>query len=88
MDIRNLNKNFLRIENMLLEQNKYSDVIALTETKIKKSDTQVNRVLNGFTFVHNDTKTSAGGVGIYIKSNICSRLRLDLVIKCRDSESI
>ena len=59
---------------MLLELNKYPDVIALTETKIKESGTQVNRVLNGFTFVHNDTKTSAGGVGIYIKSNICFKL--------------
>ena len=88
MNIRSLNKNYLKIENMLLELNEYSDVIALTETKIKESGTKVNRVLNGFTFVHNDTKTSAGGVDIYIKSNICFKLRQDLEIKCRDYESI
>ena len=88
MTIRSLNKNFPKIKNMLLELNEYPDVIALTETKIKKSDTQVNRVLNGFIFVHNGTKTSAGGVGSYIKSNICFKLRQDLEMKCRDYESI
>ena len=62
---------------MLLELNEYPDVIALTETKIKESGTLV---LNDFTFVHNDTKTSAGGVNIYIKSNICFKLRQDLEI--------
>ena len=79
---------FPKIENMLLELNEYPDVIALTETKIKESKTQVNRVLNGFTFVHNDTKTSAGGVGIYIKSHICFKFRQDLEMKCREYESI
>ena len=84
INIRSLYKNFPKIDNMLLELNQYPDVIALTETKIKESGTQVNRVLNGFTFVHNDTKTSAGGVGIYIKSHICFKRRQDLEIKCRE----
>ena len=88
INIRSLYKNFPRIENMLFELNQYPDVIALTETKIKESGTQVNRVLNGYTFVHNDTKTSAGGVGIYIKSHICFKLRQDLEIKCREYEAI
>ena len=88
INIRSLYKNFPKIENMLFELNQYPDVIALTETKIKESGTQVNRVLNGYTFVHNDTKTSAGGVGIYIKSHICFKLRQDLEIKCREYESI
>ena len=88
INIRSLYKNFPKIENMLLELNQYPDVIALTETKIKESGTQVNRVLNGYTFVHNDTKTSAGGVGIYIKSHLYFKLRQDLEIKCREYESI
>ena len=88
INIRSLYKNFPKIENMLLELNQYPDVIALTETKIKESGTQVNRVLNGYTFVHNDTKTSAGGVGIYTKSHICFKFRQDLEIKCREYESI
>ena len=87
MNIKSLNKNFPEIENMLIELNEYPDVIALTEIKIKESGTQVNRVLNYFT-VHNDTKTSPGGLGIYIKSNICFKLRQDLEIKCREYESI
>ena len=45
MNIRSVNKNFPKIENMFLELNESPDVIALTETKIKESGTQVNRVL-------------------------------------------
>ena len=75
---------------LICKKKRLKTITLLNENSLNKfeSGTQVKRVLNGFTFVYNDTKTSAGGVGIYIKLHICFKLRQDLEIKCRDYESI
>jgi len=62
-----------KLENFLLSGIEHcSDVIAITETKLKNSKSVVsyNLQLEGYDFVHTDTNMNAGGVAFYIKKNI------------------
>ena len=71
-----------------MELNDLSDIIALTETKILKSQTNTPNALFGYSFVHTDTTTNAGGVDLYIKNNIYFEIRHDLLIYSNDCECI
>jgi len=56
--------------------------VAISETKLKVGAFTRNIDLDGYNFVHTDSKTCAGGVGLYIKDtlkysvNQCSNHRL------------
>ena len=44
------------------------DIVAISETKLQKEKINRNFNLDGYTFIHRDSKTNAGAVGLYIKN--------------------
>ena len=46
------------------------DIIALTETKLSGNSVYSNIELNGYDFLHADSETLAGGVGLYIQNKL------------------
>ena len=50
-------------------------IIALSETKInKKQGVNFSTILQGYNFLHSDSDTLAGGVGIYINNSLSYQL--------------
>ena len=62
------------------------DIIAVSETKLKANE-QCQAIIEGYNFIHEDTNTNAGGVGIFIKDNIsyslCNNLKMNIP-NCED----
>ena len=67
INIRSINKNLERLEELLIELGKLPDIIAISETKLQ---TKFNFCLNGYNFIQNNSSTRAGGVGMFIKNHI------------------
>ena len=61
--------------------------IAISETKLKAASF-CNIEIPGYTFIHNPSSTNAGGVGLYIQSNIVFSHRNDLELKVEGCESL
>ena len=68
------------------------DIIAVTETKIKKSSNPIfDLTLNGYKYYQTPTESAKGGVLIYVKENINIKRRTDLenlMYKSRELESV
>ena len=47
-----------------------ADIIALTETKLRENELYQYINIDGYKFIHKDSPTLAGGVGLYIKNSI------------------
>ena len=56
------------------------DIIAITETKLKKDELQTNIDINDYNFIHSDSDSQAGGVGLYIKNSISYKIINELLI--------
>ena len=69
-NVRSLSKNIDKLCEYISLMKCRPDVILITETKLKKNITSYNINLNGYNFIHRDSITNAGGVGIYIKNSI------------------
>ena len=67
VNIRSLNKNIDKLEELLLELGKLPDIIALSETKLKNS---FSCFLDGYKFIQSNSDTNAGGVGLLVRNNI------------------
>ena len=67
INIRSINKNLERLEELLVELGKLPDIIAISETKLQA---KFNFCLNGYNFIQNNSSTKAGGVGMFIKNHI------------------
>ena len=64
-------------------------IIALSETKInKKQGVNFSTTLDGYNFLHSDSDTLAGGVGIYINDSLSYQLRNDIPTTFGNSESL
>ena len=56
-------------------------IVAVTETKIKKKENiAFSPIIMGYNFLHSDSVTNAGGVGVYIQYTVSYRLRTDITI--------
>ena len=52
-------------------------IVAVSETKINKNDgLSFPTTITGYNFLHSDSEKKSGGVGIYIDSSICIKLKL------------
>ena len=69
INIRSLHKNFDNLYDFLVELNFLPDVICVTETRIKLHPL-LNILLPNYTFFHTDSRTKAGGVGIYVLNKL------------------
>ena len=67
INIRSINKNLERLEELLVELGKLPDIIAISETKLQA---KFNFCLNGYNFIQNNSSTKAGGVGMFIKNHM------------------
>ena len=69
-----MQKNLESLEQLLI----HPDVIGLTETKIKiNALNYISNQLPGHHFLHTDSATNSGNVGIFIKDNVDFVLRED-----------
>ena len=86
-NMRSLPKNLHKIEDFLFCCNALPKIIAISETKLKSSKV-CNVNLNNYSFLHNDSITQAGGVGLYVHSNIKYLIREDLFIDLEGCENL
>ena len=72
-NLRSLQKNIDKLSDYLAGFKNQPEIIAISETKLREGYTNRNIELEGYTFLHSDSRTQAGGVGIYIKNSLqCS----------------
>ena len=81
MNIRSLNANFDKLNELFTNYVILLDIIAISETKLKLSQVY-NAKLSGYHFHHKGTTTSWGGIGLLIKEtlsiSICKELDLNI----------
>ena len=88
VNIVSMIKNFEKLEKLLGSMEKWPEVIAISETRLKShhSDSYIPS-LEGYDFVRKDSELNCGGVGIFIKNTISYEVREDIslnVPKCQD----
>ena len=69
-NIRSLQKHIDELTNYLSGFKNQPEIIAISETKLREGNLNRNIDLKGYNFVHSDSKTFAGGEGIYIKNTL------------------
>lgn len=88
INIRSLNKNVDKLHNLITNLVSQPDIIAITETKIKNEKLGFNVDLENYDFIHSDSPTNAGGVGLYIKKSIKYNLKSEISLNCRAVEDL
>ena len=85
MNIRSLNANFDKLNELLTNYDVLPNIIAMSETKLKLSQVY-NAKLSGYHFYHKGT-TARWGVGLFIKKflsiSICKEFDLN-ILNCED----
>ena len=84
---RSLPKNHDKIEEFLSELNVLPEIISVSETKLNSQSTS-NVNIAQYDFLHNDSPSKAGGVGLYVKNNVKYSLRNDLNLHLSNCEDI
>ena len=81
MNVCSLTKNFDDFHILPSNLNVNFDILAITETRIKKdSSSPINRQLSNYSIEHTPTESSAGGTLLYINKRLSYQLRNDLKI--------
>ena len=81
-NIRSLQKHINELNNIIAGFDDKPKIIAISVTKLQEGKIYQNIELDGYQFIHRDSITSAGGVGLYISNSLvfsvnpCSNLRL------------
>ena len=79
MNVCSLTKHFDDFNILLSDLNVSFDILAITETRIKKdSSSTINLQLNNYSIEHTPTESSAGGTLPYISKRLSYQLRNDL----------
>ena len=87
-NVRSLQKNLDKLTNYILQMKKLPDIIAITETKLTKNQIVVNINIEGYNFIHSDSSSRAGGVGLYIKDSLTFTLKEELDLNINSVENI
>ena len=85
-NIRSANKNLINVEEIFRNCQFFPDIIGVTETKLNGNSSQPE--IEGYKFENVDSKSSAGGVGIFVANQIDYILREDLRLNIDDCEDI
>ena len=85
-NVRSLNANFDSITEIFDNCQKLPNVLAITETKLKKYDDEPEK--EGYEFERSDTTTDFGGVGIYLANHLDYTIRNDLNLEANYCEDI
>jgi len=86
-NVRSLVKNKHKIDTFVLMCNVSPDFIAISETKLK-SKCCINIQIPNYNFVHVDSLTNAGGVGLYVNKKLQYNVRQDLELPIDGCESL
>ena len=89
-NVRSLQKNFDKLTNYILQIKKLPDIIAITETKLGKNQIVINIDIEGYNFIHSDSSSRAGGVGLYmyIKDSLTFTLKEGFDLNINSVENI
>lgn len=88
-NIRSLQANFDNLTNMLSDLQYPFKIIGLTETWINSSRDQILNInLPGYEFIQQPTEQRAGGVGLFINSDLVYHTRDDLSSTSPEQESL
>ena len=85
INIRSLNKNFEKLEELLSVLGKMPEIIAISETKLNSN---LKTFLPGYTFIHNNSSTNAGGVGMFIKDTLSYKTTIEYQLNIMGCEEI
>ena len=85
INIRSLNKNFEKLEELLSVLGKMPEIIAISETKLNSN---LKTFLPGYTFKHNNSPTNAGGVGMLIKDTLSYKTTTEYQLNIMGCEEI
>ena len=69
-NIRSLQKHIDEINIFLAGLEKKPEIVAFSETKLQEGKANRNIELEGYNFIHRDSITAAGGVGLYILKSL------------------
>ena len=69
-NVRSLQKHIDQLNNYLVGFKNQPDIVAISETKLKEGFINRNVKLEGYGFLHSDSKKCAGGVGLYVKDTV------------------
>ena len=83
---RSLGKNLFLLHDILISVKSLPDIIAISETKLNDY-TSANLHIPGYLFIRTDSKSQAGGVGLYISDQLDFSRRRDLDISHDGIES-
>ena len=81
-NIQSLQKHTNELNNIIAGFDDKPKIIAISETKLQEGKFYRNIELYGYQFIHRDSITSAGGMGLFISNSLvhsvnpCSNLRL------------
>ena len=76
-NIRSLPKNLNLLEEFIYSLNVKPDILAISETKLNDK-TIINTDIRQYQFFHTDSKTAAGGAGLYISKDLHAIPRPDI----------
>ena len=86
-NVRSLQKNFDAFNEFLCNQPCSPDIICVTETRLK-TQPLLNIDISGYTFVHIDSPTAAGGVAMYISNALQFSVLNNLQLTVNECENI
>ena len=85
INIKSLNKNFEKLEELLSVLGKMPEIIAISETKLNSN---LKTSLPGYTFIHNNSSTNAGGAGMFIKGTLSYKTTSEYQLNIMGCEGI
>ena len=69
-NVRSFAKNIDKLNECIYDLKTKPSVIAITETKLNQNRMSANINIYGYSFIHHDSKTCAGGVALYIEESL------------------
>ena len=85
--IRNINANFEKLEELLINFQLSPDIIALSETKLKLNQ-HYRESLPGYNFFHKGTTTNYSGVGLFDKDHLFFSTNKEFELNCTNCEEL
>ena len=67
INIKSLNKNSEKLEELWSVRGKMPEIVAISKTELNSN---LKTFLPGYTFIHNNSPTNAGGVGMFTKDTL------------------
>ena len=86
-NIRSLQKNFDSLHEFLSRQQSSPDIICLSETRLKEQPL-ININIRGYSFIHIDSPTNAGGVAMHISTTIQHSILTEVQMDTNGCENI